>query len=75
MGIPICTVSIRIKMKSKAHCITDKVCSMVTEMQYEQALLGIDLTLAAVKRQRIKQLEKWGTQEHSPGQDVAGDTR
>jgi NTP pyrophosphatase (non-canonical NTP hydrolase) len=39
---------------------------MLAEIQYEQALHGIDPTLAAVKRKREEQLEKWGTQDHEP---------
>jgi hypothetical protein len=39
---------------------------MVDEMQYEQALAGIEPTLKAVRKQREKQLEKWGTQDHDP---------
>lgn len=39
---------------------------MVDEMQYEQALAGIEPTLQAVRYQREKQLQKWGVQAHSP---------
>jgi hypothetical protein len=39
---------------------------MVDEMEYEQALAGIDPVLQDVKRHREAQLEKWGTQHHSP---------
>jgi NTP pyrophosphatase (non-canonical NTP hydrolase) len=39
---------------------------MVDEMAREQAFQGIDRVLKAVKRQREKQIEKWGTQDHSP---------
>lgn len=39
---------------------------MVEEMQIEQAYQGIDPTLAAVKKKREAQIEKWGTQEHDP---------
>jgi hypothetical protein len=39
---------------------------MVEEMEYEQALAGIDPVLKDIKRQREKQLEKWGTQQHDP---------
>lgn len=39
---------------------------MIAEIEYEQALQGIDPVLAEVKRKREKQLEKWGTQQHDP---------
>lgn len=39
---------------------------MVEEMLIEQAYQGIDPTLAAVRKKREEQIEKWGTQEHDP---------
>lgn len=39
---------------------------MIEEMQFEQALAGIDPTLKAVRRVRVQQLSKWGVQEHDP---------
>jgi hypothetical protein len=44
---------------------------MIAEIEYDQALDGIDPVLADVKRQRIKQLAKWGTQDHDPKMWVA----
>jgi len=39
---------------------------MILEIEYDQALQGIDPVLEEVKRKRIEQLEKWGTQDHDP---------
>lgn len=39
---------------------------MILEIEYEQALQGIDPVLKEVKRKREEQLEKWGTQNHKP---------
>lgn len=39
---------------------------MVEEMQREQAIQGIDHVLAEAKKERERQIEKWGTQDHDP---------
>jgi hypothetical protein len=44
---------------------------MMIDLEYEQSIQGIDSTLTAVKIQRVKQLNKWGTQDHNPKMWVA----
>lgn len=39
---------------------------MIDEMQVEQAYEGIPRVLNEVKRERERQIEKWGTQTHTP---------
>lgn len=39
---------------------------MVDEMQYEQILQSIDPLLREVKKERERQLEKWGPQHNPP---------
>lgn len=39
---------------------------MIAEIEYEQTVQGIDRVLSDVKKQRMKQLERWGIQEHDP---------
>jgi hypothetical protein len=39
---------------------------MIEEIALEQVYHGIDRVLPLVRRQREKQIEKWGVQEHDP---------
>lgn len=39
---------------------------MLDEIQHEQVLAGISLTLQQVHQERLSQLRKWGHQDHDP---------
>jgi NTP pyrophosphatase (non-canonical NTP hydrolase) len=39
---------------------------MIEEIHIEQVLQGIDRVLPVIKRERERQISKWGVQEHDP---------